>query len=84
MADLYEDGVHGLYFPPKDGRAFAAAVLRLVDDPALRARLGAAAAEHARSSLSWVDNARRVVAACEIARAAGAPAAPPVSEAASR
>jgi glycosyltransferase involved in cell wall biosynthesis len=84
MADLYEDGVHGLCFTPKDGGAFAAAVLRLVDDPALRARLGGAAAQRARSALSWVDNARRVVAACEIARAAGAPAAPPVSRAASR
>ena len=84
MADLIEDGVHGLCFPPGDGGAFASAVLQLVDDPALRTRLGAAAAERARRSLSWVDNARRVVAACEAARARLAPAAPPVSAAPSR
>jgi glycosyltransferase involved in cell wall biosynthesis len=73
MADLFEDGVHGLWFPPGDGRALSAAVLRLVDDPDLRARLSAAAAERARRSLSWVENARRVVGACEAAMTARTP-----------
>jgi glycosyltransferase involved in cell wall biosynthesis len=69
MTDLIEDGVHGLLFPPPDTEAFVAAVLRLVDDEPLRRRLGAAASERARRSLSWVENARRVVAACDAARA---------------
>jgi glycosyltransferase involved in cell wall biosynthesis len=75
MQDLFADGVHGLYFPPGDGASFASAVLRLVDDPALRARLGTAAALRAQSALSWVDNARRVIAACDLALAS-AKAAP--------
>lgn len=41
--DVVADGATGLLFEPGDGRALAVAVDRLVGDPALRARMGAAA-----------------------------------------
>jgi glycosyltransferase involved in cell wall biosynthesis len=67
LSDLVEDGVHALLFPPGDAAALAGAVLRLVDDAALRNRLGQAAAARARAHLTWTDNARRVLGACEAA-----------------
>ncbi len=42
-AELFQDGRDALGHPPGDAAALAAAVGRLVDDPALRARLGAEA-----------------------------------------
>ncbi len=68
LEELIDDGIHGLLFEPGSAEALSAAVLRLIDDPELRTRLGAAAAERAHGSLSWRDNARRVVATCEAAR----------------
>lgn len=41
--DIIEDGVSGLLVPPEDPSALANAIRRLMDDPDLRARLGAAA-----------------------------------------
>jgi glycosyltransferase involved in cell wall biosynthesis len=43
--EVLEDGVHGLHVPAHDPAAAAAALTRLVRDPGLRARLGAAARE---------------------------------------
>ena len=65
VEDLLEDGAQGLLFPPRDLEALVAAVLRLVDQPRLRQELGSAAAVRAAGSLSWSDNARRVVGALE-------------------
>jgi glycosyltransferase involved in cell wall biosynthesis len=39
--DVIEDGVTGVMVPPGDARALRRAILRLLDDPAERARLGA-------------------------------------------
>src|SRR5262249_10125049 len=45
---LLEDGVHGLLVPPGNAPALATALLRLLDDPALAARLAAAARQRVR------------------------------------
>ena len=51
-----------LLFDPAHPGAMWQAVIRLADDPALRERLGAAAAaEIARRDYTWVANARRIV-----------------------
>jgi glycosyltransferase involved in cell wall biosynthesis len=50
--ELIEDGVTGLLVPPNDANALAGAVQRLVDEPGLRARLGAAARDHVRQHFS--------------------------------
>lgn len=49
IPDLIEHGVDGLLVPPQDPDAIAAAVLSLLDDPALAERLIAAAARKART-----------------------------------
>jgi glycosyltransferase involved in cell wall biosynthesis len=41
IPELVKDGVTGLLVPPGDARALAAALRRLDEDPAMRARLGA-------------------------------------------
>jgi glycosyltransferase involved in cell wall biosynthesis len=43
----------GLLVPPKDAQALAAAVLRLIENPKLRRRLGAAAANEVRRKWAW-------------------------------
>jgi glycosyltransferase involved in cell wall biosynthesis len=48
IPNLVRDGVSGLLCPPGDPAALAQAVTRLVNDPALRARVGKAGAERAR------------------------------------
>lgn len=45
--DAVVEGVTGLTVPPRDFAALVAALVRLLEDPALRARLGAAARERA-------------------------------------
>ncbi|HEV2343159.1 MAG TPA: glycosyltransferase family 4 protein [Actinocrinis sp.] len=47
------DGETTLAVPPGDAAALAAALTRLLGDPALRARLGAAARERATSRFTW-------------------------------
>ena len=51
----------GLLCPPGDAGAAATAVLRLLADPDLRARLGAAALEDARTRYSWDAHTRRIL-----------------------
>ncbi len=49
----------GLVFAPNDEAAFAAVVQRLVTDPPLRARLGAAARRRVERALTWRCHAER-------------------------
>ena len=50
--EAIEDGVTGVLVPPRDPAALRAAVERLLASPGERARLGAAAREHARDAFS--------------------------------
>jgi glycosyltransferase involved in cell wall biosynthesis len=64
LEDVMRDGVEGLLFPPRDEAALVAAVLQLIDDAARRRALGEAARRRAVESLTWRENARRVLEAC--------------------
>jgi len=59
LPELVEQGVTGLAAPDGDAEAHAAAVERLLDDPGLARRLGAAARARVEGELSDVAVARR-------------------------
>lgn len=67
VPDVVEEGRNGLLVTPADDDALAQALARLRADPALRARLGAAALETARR-LSWASYGDQLIAAYERAR----------------
>jgi glycosyltransferase involved in cell wall biosynthesis len=52
LPEVVRDGETGLLVPPGDPRALAEALRRLADDPALRTRLGEAAASDVRERFS--------------------------------
>lgn len=63
IREILHDGVDALLFDPDRPGAMWDAVRRLVADPELRARLGAAArAELERRDHTWAGNARRIAA----------------------
>jgi glycosyltransferase involved in cell wall biosynthesis len=55
--------------PEADSGALAAAIQRLIDDPSLRARLGAAARQRAVVELSWERCVDGLLAAYSLALA---------------
>ncbi|MBT2185860.1 glycosyltransferase family 4 protein [Sphingobium nicotianae] len=60
--DLVEDGVTGFLVPPQDVRAYANAIQRLIEDPALRASAGRAG--HARvQGYEWDEVNAAMIAA---------------------
>ena len=61
IGEVIDDGRTGLLCPPGDAQAAANSVVRLLADPDLRARLGAAALEDARTRYSWDAHARRIL-----------------------
>ena len=65
LRDLLTDGLEGILFPPKDGPAMISAVRRLLEQPALRHRLGNSARARVVSSLTWKHNANRVMTVCK-------------------
>lgn len=63
LREVIVDGVNGLLFDPRDDASFTAQLARLVAEPALRERLGAAGrATIDRLGLTWDANAARVAA----------------------
>lgn len=68
-ATLVEDGKTGLSVPPRDAAALAAALGRLLDDAALRARLADAAFRRVRE-MTWGRTAAATLAVYQRARAA--------------
>jgi glycogen(starch) synthase len=59
-ADLVHNGVNGLLVAPRDPAALAAAISRILADPATAARLSAAARRTA-AAYAWTDLARAVL-----------------------
>ena len=53
IPDVLTDGVDALLVPPADAQALAAACVQLLDDTALRARLGSAARSRVFDGLTW-------------------------------
>jgi glycosyltransferase involved in cell wall biosynthesis len=68
-------GLSGLTVPPRDAAVLAGAVSRLLDDPALRRRLGGAGRERARTTLSAGAMVERTL---QVYRAAAEARVPPV------
>lgn len=68
LAETVVDGVTGLHVPPRRPEALTGALRRLLEDPAARRRMGAAAAERShrygwdRIASETLDVARRIVA----------------------
>ncbi len=69
--ELVEDGESGLLVPPRDPPALAAAILRMLEDPTLAARLAAAGRARAAGAFRPVDTAARVTAIYERLLASG-------------
>ncbi len=61
LGEVLEDGHTAALVPPGDESALAQAILRLVDDPALRARLGAQARRRVLDRHTWDANVGRLV-----------------------
>jgi glycosyltransferase involved in cell wall biosynthesis len=61
LHEIIEDGRNGLLVPPDDPDAWAAALQRLLDDPALRERLGATAHTDFLARHTWRHRATRVL-----------------------
>ena len=67
IRDVIEDHVTGLVFPHADYSAMRAALLRFIEDPSLRIRIGAQARQRVFERHTWAGNARIVgqLASCE-------------------
>ncbi len=59
VPDVIDDGVHGLVVPERNPDALAAAIMRLLANPDLAKRLGAAARTRVERELTWERTAER-------------------------
>jgi glycosyltransferase involved in cell wall biosynthesis len=60
IPDIVEEGVQGLLVPPRDPRALAEAIARLLRDPQLRAKLGRSGQERQRRDFDMAATVGRV------------------------
>ena len=67
QAEVVDDGVTGLLVAPGDRAAMTQALDRLVREPELRARLGAAARTRAVANHTWRHNAQQIADLCDAA-----------------
>jgi len=65
IGEVLEDDVTAALVTPDDPDALCAAIVRLVDDARVRARLGGAAREQAVAQHTWRQNAERLLAALD-------------------
>jgi glycosyltransferase involved in cell wall biosynthesis len=65
IAQVLADGESALLVPPEDPEALCEAIVRLVDDACLRARLAQAARRAAEEQYTWHHNAARLLRAAE-------------------
>jgi glycosyltransferase involved in cell wall biosynthesis len=61
LAELIVDGETGILVPPRDAAALRAALLRLLEDRELRARMGAAGRHRISELCSWDHVAPKVL-----------------------
>jgi glycosyltransferase involved in cell wall biosynthesis len=60
IPDAVRDGATGLLVPAADPPALAGALTRLIDDQALRTRLGVAGRAYVATQYDWRENARQM------------------------
>ncbi len=58
--EIVDDGATGLLVPPRDPRALADALARVLDDPAMAGRMSAEALRRSQATYTWAANARRM------------------------
>lgn len=58
--EIVDDPATGLLVQPRDSEALAAALGRVLDDPVLRAAMGAEALRRSEADYTWAANARRM------------------------
>lgn len=78
IPEVVVDGETGLLVPPRDDRALASAIVRLLKDPGIRARMGDAGRERVRRFFSAERMVRETLAVYEDVVRAGTRARPEV------
>lgn len=65
LPEIIQDEIHGLLIPPRDPKALATAIQRLIDAPELRRKFGMAARARAEKEFTWSNAARQTEHAYE-------------------
>ena len=61
LPEVVRDGETGLLVPPEQPQALASALLKLIEDPQLRARMGQAGREWVRDRYDWRTNVEQML-----------------------